>query len=893
MRIHLAKKTLLSALISQLFVTAAFAVDDGAPQLAAVDNITPQSEAVDNTAPKSAIATVLIEAQRTSTAMARKAQEEAPNFINLMTAEEMRKLPDVNVAEAVRRIPGISLESDTGEGRFINIRGLDSDLNSTTFGGLRLPPSNPASPFGGGRAVAMDAIPTGLVGALTVTKTNLPEQDAEALGGTIEITPKTAPANGKPFFEGRIGTGYEQMRGTGITDLSFTGGGRFGSGATESGLKAYSDNPFSIVATGTYYEDKRGINDVEPAFLDDGVHPPLAYQGWDQRYYQYHRRRHGLGLDLGYQPDANNSYYVRAFDAGYTESVMRQAMFITTAGNPATTANGFIDGVTSFDKTQRQEQETIDNKVFAIGGKNLIGDKNLDYRLGFTRGSYYKPYDYNSDFNFTPASGTPFTVNGTVITPPTVSYNNQGQGNTPAFSINGANYLNPANYNLASFSNSTESLYDNEWSLVGNLKLPVSWGKFDEESLKVGVSARLRSREVTVQPYSYAGIPAIPMTSASSGPNLNFYEGAYSIGPLLTANYLPNVLAQYQTISASNAINAALGYQNDREDVYALYGQYEMKSGRLGVITGLRAETTSASYVANSKGVDASGNTIIEPTTQGKSYTNFFPSLQARYELEPSTLLRAAFSSTIARPGFNQINPSVNISPSTNSIAQGNPDLKPTTANSFDVSLEKYLPNSGILSIGVFDKEISNYIANNVINETVPNTGLYAGFVGQAHVVSYTNTAKARADGIEFNYEQRFKRLPGLWSGLGAGVNYTLVDSSFEIRPGQTSTLPSSSKNTANVDLFYEKKGLNLRLGAYYVSRNLWVIGGSSATDQYSAARTYVDFGSSYAINENLSAYFNVKNLTNTPLTFVEYGSGVVQREFYGPTYQLGLTINY
>ncbi|MGS0753471.1 TonB-dependent receptor plug domain-containing protein, partial [Roseateles sp. GG27B] len=79
--------------------------------------------------PMTALETVTINAQRTSNSVARKAQEEAPNLINVMTVEEMRKLPDVNIAETVRRIPGISLETDTGEGRFINIRGLDADLN--------------------------------------------------------------------------------------------------------------------------------------------------------------------------------------------------------------------------------------------------------------------------------------------------------------------------------------------------------------------------------------------------------------------------------------------------------------------------------------------------------------------------------------------------------------------------------------------------------------------------------------------------------------------------------------------------------------------------------------------------------------------------------------------
>ena len=126
--------------------------------------------------PMTALETITVLAQFTPYAIARAAQQEAPNLVNITTAEEMRKLPDVSTAETVRRLPGISLETDTGEGRFINIRGLDADLNSTTFGGLRLPPSNNATPFAGGRAVALDAIPTGLVGALTVTKTNCPSK---------------------------------------------------------------------------------------------------------------------------------------------------------------------------------------------------------------------------------------------------------------------------------------------------------------------------------------------------------------------------------------------------------------------------------------------------------------------------------------------------------------------------------------------------------------------------------------------------------------------------------------------------------------------------------------------------------------------------------------------
>ena len=242
---------------------------------------------------------VHVVAPRTTEEAARKTQQNAPNLINIRTGDQIRALPDVNTAEAVRRIPGVSLETDEGEGRYVNIRGFDADLNSTTYAGVRLLPTNNASPFGGYRGVALDSIPTGFIGAVEVTKSNLPRQDAEALGGTIEVLPKTAPEEQGLFLEGNIGGGYEPLRGTPVTDFSVAGGGRFGA--------------FSMVLTASSHIDSRGIDDVEPAYYNDSAHPYQAVNDIEQRDYELHRKRHGYAMDLDYRPDDNNEWYFRAF----------------------------------------------------------------------------------------------------------------------------------------------------------------------------------------------------------------------------------------------------------------------------------------------------------------------------------------------------------------------------------------------------------------------------------------------------------------------------------------------------------------------------------------------------------------------------------------------------
>jgi TonB-dependent receptor len=812
-----------------------------------------------------ALEEITVQGQRTTQQLAREAQLQAPNLIYVITADEMQKLPDVNTGEAVRRVPGISLETDTGEGRYINIRGLDADLNSTTFGGLRLPPTNNSSPSGAGRAVAFDSIPIGFVGAITVTKANLPEQDAEALGGTIDITPKTAPADGKPFADLKLGTGFEVLRHTWVTDASLTTGTRFG------GSGDYQ--PFSVLATAALYTDRRGIDDAEAAFVDgQPAIPDKAFSAFEQRYYRYHRERHGYGVDLGFKPDADNSWFARYYEMGYSETVLRNRLIWNFAGTPSVdpaNPNGFIDTAT-FTKALRDEKEYLKSRVFEIGGKNVIGGNTLDYHVGYTRGSFEKPYDLNSSFT-NPATAV-------------VTYDNTTHPNWPAFSATGVTPSDPAGYVLSNIYNQTQHSNDHEWGIGANLAIPTTFTDSQAENIKVGVNARLRNRVASAQNFAPASIPALNLDQAAFTGNVLFYQGHYLNGPQINPAVLRAAYAASTIVD--DTITDASSYQTDKEDVYAAYGQYEFGFGALGVTAGVRAESTRATYAANL--IDNSTATpTVTPISRDKSYTNFFPTAQARYEFAPDLLGRAAVSSTIARPGFNQVTAATSINPD-GSVSTGNPGLKPVTATGIDLSIEKYLPQAGIASLGVFDKEIRNYIVTQEANLPFPAQD---GFVGLAKTFTFANAAHARVYGVEGNYVQHFRDLlPGPLGGLGTSVNWTWVQSSYDIRPGENSVLPSTSKNTGNVELLYDWAPVSMTLGAYYVSRNIFAVGASAATDVWSQQRLSVDFGSQWRISAPFSVYFNAKNLTNMPLKFTEGGGDnrVIQREFYGITLQAG-----
>jgi TonB-dependent receptor len=437
---------------------------------------------------------------------------------------------------------------------------------------------------------------------------------------------------------------------------------------------------------------------------------------------------------------------------------------------------------------------------------------------------------------------------------------------------------------LGNLINQTQHSNDHEWGIGANLSIPTAFTGYAGENVKVGVNARLRNRAASAQNFNATNLPALDLAQASSTGNVLFYQGHYLNGPQIDPAVLRALYAA-STIEDDLATDAS-SYQTDKEDVYAVYGQYQFGFGPLGVTAGVRAENTRSTYAANLVNTQVDPFTVT-PISRDKTYTNFFPTAQARYEFEPDLIGRAAVSSTIARPGFNQVTAATTIDPG-GSVSTGNPNLKPVTATGIDLSIEKYLPRAGIASLGVFDKEIRNYIVNQVANLPAP---AQAGLPGLVKTITYANASRARIYGVEANYVQHFTDvLPGPLGGFGVSVNWTWVQSSYDIRPGENSVLPSTSRNTGNAELLYDWAPVSMTLGAYYTSKNIFGVGSSAATDIWTQERLSVDFGSQWRITAPFSVYFNAKNLTNTALRLTE-GAGdnrVIQREFYGITLQAG-----
>lgn len=810
---------------------------------------------------------------------ARDEQAKAPNLVNIQSAETIAKYPDINAAEAISRIPGVSLSIDTAEGRFVNIRGLDGNFNGSTFGGVVLLNTQPGGTYfnSAGRAVEFDTVPIGAIDRISVIKTGLPDHEAEGIGGSVELTPRTAIGHSGPFAEVTLGGGIQTARNKGFfrDEVVF--------GAPLGGKNASGDAPFSFVVSQFLYNDKRGFDDIEAAYIDDQPNTPdKAFDALELRRYQYNRKRFGYSGELDFTPDADNRLYARASFAGYNESVHRNRLEIDGLADgvvvdPAN-ANGLVVTGASTVKTLRDEDEAHRNLVVQVGGDHHFDSVTFNWFGAYSRATYDKYYDYNTTFAGPSDLG--------------IKYDNTTDPDHPKYTVTGPDITDPANYALDGISNSSEHSRDREWSFSSNLAMPLGLAANDE--LKFGTKLRFRRKTALPMNYTYGyNGPALSMAGFTQGQPITDFYGAYGIGPDLDGGKLSALLngnpGLFDRNLARDLSRNAGGYFDDKEDVIAGFAQYKGTFGALGVLAGLRVEHTNARYAGIAKIKDPQGAVSFVPAATTQNYTNVFPTIQLRYDLAQNLVARGTWSTAIARPGFYQTIQSSSVDVGGGSVSTGNPDLKPMTSNNFDLSLEYYLPDSGIISIGVFDKELRNYIV------TRTKRGRYPGITGIASISTYANVGGAYARGVEAAFVDKFRGLPGLLNGFGIDANASYVDAKVDLRDGEGSVeLPGTFKFSGNAALFYERGRIKARAAAQYESKVLFGVGGSRATDVFQDHRFTLDFNGSYDVSSWAQLYFNAKNLTNAPLRFYEGSANrPIQREYYDATFEGGIKLKF
>ena len=807
----------------------------------------------------------------------------ADDIVQVLPLKVITSLPNTNIADAVGRLPSVTLERDEGEGKYVQIRGTEPRLSNVTVNGVNVP-----SPEGSVRNIKLDVIPAALVDRIEVYKTLSANQDADAIGGSINLVTKTAGEKPSISLEGQ--GGYTPIQNGRWLD-SFNGsiGRRFG-----------DSKKLGVMFGGTYDWNARGIDDVEPGPTTDvdavsgkniAVVPSV-----DTREYQYYRTRWGFASGLDYRLGPGSTAYVKGLFSDFHDFGDTWVYTYRAGANP--TQSG---GITSYDNTGRMRYRHYirrpDQQIFSFstGARHDLSSTLITYEFAVSRSHQYGGFP-TTNFRSGP-SGIQFNVDTTDPYRPRYVV----VGNTPIF--------DPTQYVMTQqeFINAHTA----ELSLQGAASLARRYAVGSHlGTFEMGFKLR-NSDKTNFSNNPYYNPQSNFALSQVLGPytNPNYYDHSYQLGPL--SNYDKIVSLINSNFSAFAFDSATTHLNNDGSDydgterIYAGYLMNSISFGKSRLQTGVRFEATDESYNANNVVVDSNGDYVTTlPVTGGGSYTNVLPSIQWQYMLTSNTNIRATYGMAISRPNFSDLVPSVLFSPngSPPSATLGNPALKATRANDFDLLFEHFFQPLGILQAGFFYKDLSNPI----YNTTQTGTGAYAGFQVQQSI----NGPRARITGFEASWEQRLSFLPGLLNGLGVAANYSYTTSQVKFPNGFSGgrtdhpALLRQAPNTWNLGMTYDKARFSMRFGVSHNDANIYaynyqatgndtdpIIGLRGPNgDIYLYAHTQYDVQGSYRMYKGLQLVVSGLNLSNEVFGFYQ-GSPIypVQREFYKPSIIFGM----
>ncbi|HEY0586019.1 MAG TPA: TonB-dependent receptor [Pseudoduganella sp.] len=795
-------------------------------------------------------ASVVITGQRAVLAKSIAAQDKADNIINVLSSDDIGNLPDKNAAEALARLPGVSVQRDQGEGRYITVRGLGPDLNAVTINGALVP-----SPEAGRRAVALDVLPAGLIRSLEVTKTLTPEQDASSLGGTVEVKALSAFDLPGSLLTVNAAASHDQNTGQDSPSAGMLWASRFG------------DGKFGVAVGHGGEKRKFGSDNVETGGAWDGE----RLSGFELRDYLPVRERRAAALNLDYRPQTGNSWFLRSFLSRFSDAEVRDRLTVSNISGGALTEG--VPATARLERRIRQRKYTQEIQSAVFGTRQKFGTWQLDVQAGRSKADEDTPEALN-DGRF---RGTA-NVKG-------ISFSN---GERPALTAPASAY-DPASYSLNAVTLQQRYSKDTEHHLKFDLGHEFALGEM-RSAMKFGAKASRREKANDTNQWSYgskAVSGSLSMSSFVQDRQLDYPFG--QIGAALDPAAIRARVAGLDRSSARLATESAINDFTLNEDIDSAYFQNTLSQGDWRLLAGVRAEHTGF----EAAGVRTSGGTIT-PLRRSRSYTNWLPSLQLRYDLDRSTSLRTAWSNSVVRANFSQLAPGIALASATEATI-GNPELNPLKSHNFDLGAERVIGNDGAVSAYLFYKDIKEF----TYTTNLAGSGQWAGYTS---ATTYANGDKARVHGLELSWQQPLRMLPAPFNGLLVGINGALTDSRANVARYDSKaaamavrriSMPGQSDRMMNLMLGYEAGPVSTRIALNYKSPYLLELGSdilNGAQDRIVDTQRQVDFSLSWQLTRDVQLSFDVANLNNEKY-YVYQGVKAhnAQYEQYGRTYKLGL----
>lgn len=776
-------------------------------------------------------------------------QKNADNIKNIIAADQIGRFPDPNAAEALQRVPGVNIERDQGEGRYVSIRGLAPQFTNTSVNGEQIP-----SPEADVRFVALDAIPSDQLASIEVSKALTPDMDGDAIGGSINLITRTAQSR-KADVSGSFGGGYNNLMGKPNLQGQLQYGQRFG-----------KDEKLGLLFNGNYYHNDLGSDNLERAVEDNEM---------ELRDYSLTRTRLGLSSSLDYKFNDHHEVYFKGLYSRFTDREQRRRYV-------------FKPGDEEIEKLIKDRFEAQSVLSLNAGAKHTFKSLFLDYEAQYSYGEQNTPYDNEAAF----VAGIPSNLDFS-------------DSNFPKFRAD--DYTNNSLYEFDEIGYGKTKAKDKNLTAKFNIGVPYKLGSNDG-LIKFGAKVRSKKKEYTIRQNTFENLGGVPNLDQFDGNPVKdeFFSGRYELGRPVAINRLMNYFnsnpGQFELQIEDKAIDEALEAFTAKEDVIAGYLMGRQQFNKLMVLGGIRYERTKVSY--NSSDVIIAENGDLEgivPVSGSNNYDFILPQLHLKYELTPLSNIRAALTWSYARPNFSEIIPAQEINREDGAASAGNPALQPVSAVNYDLMYEHYFGSVGIVSAGLFHKKLDDFIYRRILfNSPYPLTGTPS--ISGIDVTQAQNGNDAKVSGLEFAFQRRLTFIPVL-KDFSVYLNYTYTDSKAKIQSRNADSdnanateeirLPGQSENVGNASLAYEGKRFSLRSSLNFSGSFLSEVGGTKESDLFVKSRMQLDVSGSIAINSRIRFFAELLNITNQPLE-VYQGSKTqtIQREFYSFWSRFGIKFN-
>lgn len=861
---------------------------------------------------------VIVTAQLEGQAAAINRQLSSNTITNVVSAERIQELPDVNAAESVGRLAGISIKRSGGEGQQVVVRGLAPTYNTVTISGEQIPATDLDD-----RSVDLNMISPEILAGIEVTKALTPDQEANSFGGTIDFQLAEAPGGG---FRGiyRYQSGYNDQQ---------TEFGQYRGSLIVS--NRFLNDRLGVLVTANLDRAQRGSDqlnasyEIKRAKREGEERAPIAITNLKLIDRIEVRKRFGGSILFDYKlPNGKLRF------SNFMSRLDRDELLMTNRYRVSSNWHEYII---------RDRDIQVDVLTNSVSGEHSFRSAMIDWRLSRSSSLRRHPFDNQIRFQEKSAFDTrkwpeemgPDTLIATAFNniPETFMYQGDLKRERKSETDLAAQTNIEIPYNLGKY-------------IVGYLKLGGRFrGKSSERDRGLG-NRRLDlpfGTDIFERHHSRYGDPDfdfLAISGADDASILNYLDPGFNAEPFLGGDYGFGLegfggLDRNEIMFLTNSLLLDTVYNTSAradiddfelsEKVSAGYIMTEINLGpRLMILPGVRYEYTQANMTGRKGNIGSDDDEPdldrpnVRDTTATNTYSRWFPQLHIRYRLTNWFDIRLARTRSLSRPQLDWMLPKKNVLGNQQKVVLGRPDLKPQISNNYDVFLSFYSNRIGLLTIGGFYKRIEDLIFNRAgkVILDAEKEGFTPDLKG-LKLDRPENNEKfdTEVKGFEIEWQTNFTWLPSPFNGFILNVNYTHLSSETQyprsfvlteridvfpfisqsvIDTFRIGNMPDQTDDIANIAIGYDKGIFSGRLSMLYQGETLTTVGEQSELDGFTDALIRWDLSVKLDLTEQFSLFFNWNNITDAPdRSFQQISRFPTAQEFFGMTSDLGLRYEF